>query len=147
PISILFPYTTLFRSQHIYLLSESVIARSEEVSINIMQGYFDQQVKPDTDHDPKQWWEVIDRTTGDTITPNDWYYKEETGEVIIQNAKKWHRYTVSFLAYQIWDPVHMYNHITNNWDTEHHMPYDPRYPKTRAYILRRLQQWLEDHPD
>ncbi|HLR09080.1 MAG TPA: 1,3-beta-galactosyl-N-acetylhexosamine phosphorylase [Bacillota bacterium] len=133
--------------QHIYLLSESVIARSEEVSINIMQGYFDQQVKPDTDHDPKQWWEVIDRTTGDTITPNDWYYKEETGEVIIQNAKKWHRYTVSFLAYQIWDPVHMYNHITNNWDTEHHMPYDPRYPKTRAYILRRLQQWLEDHPD
>src|SRR5699024_6917994 len=34
-----------------------------------------------------------------------------------------------------------------NWDTEHHMPYDPRYPKTRAYILRRLQQWLEDHPD
>src|SRR5690625_7071085 len=41
----------------------------------------------------------------------------------------------------------MYNHITNNWDTEHHMPYDPRHPETRSYILKELERWLSAHPD
>ncbi|WP_164217795.1 1,3-beta-galactosyl-N-acetylhexosamine phosphorylase [Virgibacillus sp. YIM 98842] len=133
--------------QHIYLMSEAVTAKSEEVTIPILKGYFDQQVQPDTDHDPKQWWEVINRTTGKAVSPEQWSYDTETQEVILKNANKWHCYTVNFLAYQIWDPVHMYNHITNNWDTEHHLPYDPRYPKTREYILERLRNWLDDHPD
>ncbi|HLR52045.1 MAG TPA: 1,3-beta-galactosyl-N-acetylhexosamine phosphorylase [Candidatus Avamphibacillus sp.] len=133
--------------QHIYLMSEAVTAKSEKVSIPVMKGYFDQQFQPDTDHDPKEWWEVINRTTGEVVSPDQWSYHAETQEVMLENAQKWHRYTVNFLAYQIWDPVHMYNHITNNWDTEHQMPYDPRYPKTREYILDRLKQWLDEHPD
>ncbi|MFC0302660.1 1,3-beta-galactosyl-N-acetylhexosamine phosphorylase [Virgibacillus soli] len=133
--------------QHFYLMSEHVTAHTEKVVIPIMKGYFDQQVKPDTDHDPKEWWEVINRTTGEVVSPEDWSYHDETKEVTIDNAKKWHRYTVSFLAWQLWDPVHMYNHITNNWDTEHHMTYDPHYPETREYILNKLRTWLEDHPD
>ncbi|MDY0409235.1 1,3-beta-galactosyl-N-acetylhexosamine phosphorylase N-terminal domain-containing protein [Virgibacillus soli] len=98
--------------QHFYLMSEHVTAHTEKVVIPIMKGYFDQQVKPDTDHDPKEWWEVINRTTGEVVSPEDWSYHDETKEVTIDNAKKWHRYTVSFLAWQLWDPVHMYNHIT-----------------------------------
>jgi len=133
--------------QHIYLMSEAVTAKSEKISIPIMKGYFDQQVQPDTDHDPKEWWEVINRTTGEIVGPNQWSYDSDAQEVVLENAQKWHRYTVNFLAYQIWDPVHMYNHITNNWDTEHQMPYDPRYPKTREYILEKLKQWLDEHPD
>lgn len=133
--------------QHIYLMSEPVTAKSEEISIPVMKGYFDQQFKPDTDHDPKQWWEVINRTSGQVVAPEEWTYNEATQEVILTHAEKWHRYTVNFLAYQIWDPVHMYNHITNNWDTEHQMPYDPRYPKTRKYILDKLRTWLDEHPD
>src|SRR5699024_2364403 len=133
--------------QHIYLMSEAVTAKSENVSIPVMKGYFDQQFQPDTDHDPKEWWEVINRTTGEVVSPDQWRYHAETQEAMLENAQKWHRYTVNFLAYQIWDPVHMYNHITNNWDTEHQMPYDPRYPKTREYILDRLKQWLDEHPD
>src|SRR5699024_10212543 len=81
------------------------------------------------------------------VGPNQWSYDSDAQEVVLENAQKWHRYTVNFLAYQIWDPVHMYNHITNNWDTEHQMPYDPRYPKTREYILEKLKQWLDEHPD
>jgi len=133
--------------QHIYLMSEPVTAKAKETSISIMTGYFNQQFKPDTDHDPKQWWEVINRTSGQVVAPEEWTYNEATQEVILTNAEKWHRYTVNFLAYQIWDPVHMYNHITNNWDTEHQMPYDPRYPKTRKYILDKLRTWLDEHPD
>lgn len=133
--------------QHIYLLSEYVTSNSKKVTIPIMKGFFDQQVKPDIDHDPKVWWEVIDRTTGNIVHPESWEYDQNSMEVTIGRAQQWHRYSVTFLAYQLWDPVHMYNHITNEWDTEHHMPYDPRYPKTRQYILDKLRIWLEEHPD
>src|SRR5690625_7246937 len=111
-------------------MSESVTSTAEEVSIPIMKGFFDQQIKPDTDHDPKQWWEVINRTTGQIISPNQWCFNKKTDVVTIVQAQKWHRYTVNFLAYQLWDHVHMYNHITNNLDTDHHMT---NYIQTIAY--------------
>lgn len=133
--------------QHYYLLSEYVTATSNTVEIEIMKHYNDEQVKPDTLHDPKEWWEVINRTTGEIVATENWSYSEETGLVTINGAQKWHRYTVTFLAWQLWDPVHMYNHITNNWETEHHMTYDPRYDETREYILEGLHKWLQARPD
>lgn len=133
--------------QHYYLLSEYVTATAETVEIPVMKHYHPDQVRPDTLHDPKEWWEVMDRTTGEVVNPADWHYNEETGLVTIDPAQKWHRYTVAFLAWQLWDPVHMYNHTTNNWETEHHMTYDPRYPETRQYILDGLHKWLEARPD
>lgn len=133
--------------QHFYLMSEPVTARANHVDISIMTGYFDQQVSPDTDHDIKEWWEVIDRTTGEVVSPKQWTYEQDTKVVTVLQANKWHIYTVSFLAYQLWDPVHMYNHVTNQWDTEHHIPYDPRYPKTRKHIINHLKKWLDEHED
>src|SRR5690625_7202141 len=47
--------------QHIYLMSEHVTAQSTSTAIPIMKGYFDQQVQPDTDHDPKEWWRSEER--------------------------------------------------------------------------------------
>ena len=39
-------------------------------------------------------------------------------------------YTVSFLAYLIWDPVHMYNATTNGWTNfEHQITFDVRQPR------------------
>ncbi|GEM03123.1 1,3-beta-galactosyl-N-acetylhexosamine phosphorylase [Halolactibacillus miurensis] len=133
--------------QHMFIMSEPVTATEEEITIPILAGYFKDQLKPDTDNDPKKWWQVIDRTTGEVVSTDQWEYLEETEEVKVTDAKLWHRYTVNVLVYQIWDPVHMYNHITNDWTTEHQMPYDPRYPKTRHYILERLRTWLDEHPD
>ena len=133
--------------QHYYLMSEYVTASSDVVEVPIMKHYNDEQVRPDTLHDPKEWWEVINRTTGEIVSTADWSYDEETTLVTIKNVKKWHRYTVTFLAWQLWDPVHMYNHTTNNWETEHHMTYDPRYPETRQYILDGLHKWLQARPD
>ena len=41
----------------------------------------------------------------------------------VSGVAAWHEYTVSFLAYIIWDPVEMYNHLTNDWgDKEHGHP-------------------------
>ncbi len=57
--------------------------------------------------------------------------EEETGCVVIHDAVPFHEYTVSFLAYIIWDPVHMYNAVTNEWkDFEHQITFDVRQPKT-----------------
>ena len=86
----------------------------------------------------------MDRTTGEPVSTADWHY--EDGEVFI-NAKKYHEYTVSFLAYIIWDPVHMYNAVTNGWtDFEKQITFDVRQPKTRKYSMKRLRKFLEEHP-
>lgn len=83
-----------------------------------------------------------------SIPYGQWLYEEECGEVVIQEAIPFHAYTVSFLAFVIWDPVHMYNAITNDWkDEEHQMTYDVRQPKTQAYVLAKLRSWCKEHPE
>lgn len=126
--------------QQIFLMTEEHTAKNDELKIDIMSTFFDQQFKPNTaDMD---YWQVIDRTTGENVS--GWDYDGKN--VVIHNAKKYHSYTVSFLAYQIWEPVSMYNHITNNWTSEHELTVDPRYPKAQVHILERLERWLIDHP-
>lgn len=100
--------------QQIYLMSNHNTAIETTLNIEFMQGYYEEQVIPDYYHDPKKWWEVIDRTTGEVVSIEDWDLNKEIHTITINNAKKFHEYTVSFLAYAIWDPTQMYNHITNN---------------------------------
>ena len=67
--------------------------------------------------------------------------------MVIPAPEAFHEYTVSFLAYLIWDPVHMYNAVVNGWtDVEHQIPFDVRQPKTHQYTLERLRRFLESHP-
>ena len=76
-----------------------------------------------------------------------WQYDKEAGAVVIPAPEAFHEYTVSFLAYLIWDPVHMYNAVVNGWtDVEHQIPFDVRQPKTHQYTLERLRRFLESHP-
>lgn len=132
--------------QMIYLITEPVTAIDEIISIEIMRGYFKEQFKPNTKDNPKEWWEVIDRTTGEIIDSSHWDYNECAEVVTIKNIKKWHAYTVTFLAWQIWEPVSMYDYITNSWTEEHKMPLDPRYPEVRQHLLSILDKWLDEHP-
>ena len=46
--------------------------------------------------------EVIDRTTGEVVPVSEWSYDSESGDLTIHGAKKFHDYTVSFLAYIMW---------------------------------------------
>ena len=65
---------------------------------------------------------------------------------MILSAKRFHEYTVSFLAYIMWDPVHMYNAVVNDWkDVEPQITFDVRQPKTRAHSLERLRRFLDTH--
>lgn len=133
--------------QQEYLISDRVTARGTSLSIELMHGFHTEQLKVNTIDDPKRWWEVIDRTTGDVVPVDRWEFDESTGCVTIETVP-YHQYTVSFLAFLIWDPVHMYNFITNDWkDEEHQMTYDVRQPKTQIYVKEKLKRWCEENPD
>ncbi|MGV3025058.1 1,3-beta-galactosyl-N-acetylhexosamine phosphorylase [Clostridium thermobutyricum] len=134
--------------QQTYLMTKHILATGDTLEIDIMDGYFKEQVVPDSTHDIKKFWEVIDRTIEEVVSIEDWSYDKENQKVLIKNTKPWHEYTVSFLAYCIWDPTQMYNHITNNWgDKPHDIPFNVRGKKTNEYIFKAMHKWLDEHPD
>lgn len=133
--------------QQMYLMSKHNTAFDTELAISFMDGYYGEQVIPDYLHDPKKWWEVIDRTTQQVVPAEQWELKKETHQVIVKEAKPFHEYTVSFLVYAIWDPTQMYNHITNNWgDKPHEIPFDVRQTTSGNFAKEYLIQWLKDNP-
>jgi beta-D-galactosyl-(1->4)-L-rhamnose phosphorylase len=133
--------------QQNYLMSNPVISSGNTATIDLLKGYFTEQFEINGNDDPKVWWQVFDRTTGTEVSKEDWEYNSDTGKATIYNAKPWHRYTVNFLVYRIWEAISMYNHITNGWGSrEHLMPLDPIYPETQAFILQYLEKWLREHP-
>ncbi|MCC8101069.1 MAG: 1,3-beta-galactosyl-N-acetylhexosamine phosphorylase, partial [Clostridiales bacterium] len=116
------------------------------LGISFMDGYFQEQVIPDYLHAPKKWWEVMDRTTGEAVPPGCWELDSER-HIVWVAARPFHEYTVSFLAYAIWDPTQMYNHITNNWgDKPHEIPFDVRQSSSGRFAKEYLVQWLKDNP-
>ena len=134
--------------QQIFLMSARTLAVESTLVIPFMAKYFDQQIKPDYNHDPKVWWEVIDRTNGELIDPTQWGISEKDNTLTVKNVHPFHEYTVSFLAYVLWDPTQMYNHTTNNWgDKPHDIPFDVRKPNSSKYIVEYLTQWLKENPD
>lgn len=132
--------------QQEYLISDRITAKETSLRIKLMKGFHTEQLKVNTIDEPKRWWEVVDRTTGEVVSTDKWEYDEATGEVIIQTIP-YHQYTVSFLAFLIWDPVHMYNFITNDWqNAPHQMTFDVRQPKTQVYVKNKLKKWCEENP-
>ena len=130
--------------QQMYVMTDFHMADDSVLRINLMEGLHKDLLKVNDHDDIKRWWEVMDRTLGRSLGSKEWHY--EDGEVVIK-SKKYHEYTVSFLAYIIWDPVHMYNAITNGWkDFEKQITFDVRQPKTREYSMKRLRKFLENHP-
>ena len=135
--------------QQMYLMTEFYTAMGDgELRIPIMKHLYDQQLKPNTIDDIKRWWEVVDRTTGAVVDPSGWEYDESSMEVIVSEPVCYHDYTVSFLAFIIWDPVHMYNFITNSWqNVEHQITFDVRQPKTQRHVIEKLKNWMKENPD
>ena len=132
--------------QQMYVMTPFYTAEGDRLRIPLMKGLYPDMLKPNSRDDIARWWEVMDRTTGEAVSAEQWSYEEESGEVVIE-AQAFHDYTVSFLAYIIWDPVHMYNAVTNDWqDVEHQLTFDVRQPKTHAYTMKRLRKFIEEHP-
>ena len=128
--------------QQSFLMTNPVVAESDSVKIDLMKDFFNEQFKINESDESKAYWQVFDRTTNEEV--KDWTY--ENGVVTVNGVTPWHKYTVNFLAYRIWEEISMYNHTTNNWDKEHLMQIDPRYPETQQYMLDWMKNWCETHP-
>ena len=132
--------------QQMYIMTPFYTASESNVRIELMKGLYPDMLKVNP-KDRQRWWEVIDRTTGTVVPPECWNYDEESGTVVIPHAESFHQYTVSFLAFIMWDPVHMYNAVVNDWkNTEHQITFDVRQPKTHAFTMERLRKFIAEHP-
>ena len=132
--------------QQMYIMTSFHTATEDKLKIHLMDHLYPDMLAVNTRDDIYRWWEVIDRTTGEPVSTELWSYDEETGNVVIRAAKLFHEHTVSFLAYIMWDPVHMYNAVVNDWkDVEPQITFDVRQPKTKAYSLERLRRFLDTH--
>ncbi len=130
--------------QQCYIMTGFYTADGDTVTIPLMKGISPELMMVNTNDDITRWWEVVDRTTGQVVSPDRWSYAD--GCVTVQ-AEPFHEYTVSFLAYLIWDPVHMYNATTNGWTNfEHQITFDVRQPKTHKYSMERLRKFIAEHP-
>ena len=132
--------------QQMYVRTPIYTATEKTLRVQLMKGLYPDMLTPNSRDDITRWWEVIDRSTGEVVPVADWTYDEAKGEVTVKTVP-FHDYTVSFLFFFMWDPVHMYNAVVNEWkDVEHQITFDVRQPKTHAYTLDRLRKFIEEHP-
>ena len=117
------------------------------LTIKPLDGYFTEQFRINSSEAALKYWQVFDRTADTEVDRSKWNYDETAGTVTIDEAVPFHAYTVNFLAYQIWEQISMYNHVTNSWDKEHLMPIDPRTQECREYMTKWFTDWCEAHPD
>ncbi|MEY8355771.1 1,3-beta-galactosyl-N-acetylhexosamine phosphorylase [Lachnospiraceae bacterium 54-53] len=132
--------------QQTFLSTEPRTAGKGLLMIRLMEDFFGEQFRINDSGESMKYWQVFDRTTDRELSALLWTYDRETGSVVIGEAVPFHQYTVSFLAYRIWEEISMYNHVTNHWEKEHLMPVDPRHEETGEYLCRWLRAWCEEHP-
>lgn len=133
--------------QQTFLMTHPSTAVDGRLTVALMEDYFEEQFRVNDSAEAMKYWQVYDRTTGSLVDASKWHYDRKEQTVVIEGVTPWHNYTVSFLAYRIWEEISMYNHTTNNWDKEHLMQIDPVYPETQAYMLDWMKNWCETHPD
>ena len=82
--------------QQMYIMTPFYTAVGGDLSIHLMDHLYPDMLKVNDRDDIARWWEVMDRTTGESLPASKWEYNSETGNVIIREAEKFHDYTVSF---------------------------------------------------
>ena len=102
--------------QQTFLCTPPCVAESDTVAIGLMDSFFAEQFRINDSVAALEYWEVYDRAANVKIDNSHWNYDKEKGSVILCGITPFHKYTVSFLAYRIWEEISMYNHTTNHWD-------------------------------
>jgi beta-D-galactosyl-(1->4)-L-rhamnose phosphorylase len=129
--------------QQTFLCTPAVVAEGETLTIRLLDGFFEEQFQINDTADALESWQVYDRTAGTEVPRDRWRY---SAGMVCVDTLPWRQYTVSFLAWRIWEEISMYNHTTNNWDKEHLMQLNP-YRREALYYLREwLTSWCKSHP-
>jgi beta-D-galactosyl-(1->4)-L-rhamnose phosphorylase len=133
--------------QQTFLMTSPMIAIKAQIIIPLMKDYFGEQFKVNSSKASMKYWQVFDRTVDQVVPVEDWSYDEGLEEVTVQRCLPWHKYSVSFLAYRIWEEISMYNHTTNHWDKEHLLQIDPIHSEAQEYLSEWLEHWCRTHPE
>lgn len=131
--------------QQTFLCTPPQLAEEGCLDICLMEAFFEQQFQVNETKESREYWQVYDRTMNRLVSDRCWSY--QSGIVTIHKAEPWHEYTVSFLAYRIWEEISMYNHVTNQWDKEHLLQLDPRSKDVQDYLYAWLEEWCRNNPD
>ena len=132
--------------QQTFLMTQPKVAKGGEVEFGLMDDFFEGQFQVNSSKEALGYWQLYDRTANREVPSGQWKYDEKTRVLTAEGLTPWHKYTVSFLAYRIWEEISMYNHTTNHWEKEHLMQIDPRYPEVQEYLLGWMKRWCEEHP-
>lgn len=132
--------------QQTFLCTSPQMAESDVLAVSLMDDFFSEQFEVNASDDAVKYWQVYDRTEGKEVPAREWGYVSAKKAVLIHHPIPYHFYTVSFLAYRIWEEINMYNGMTNHWTSEHLMPVDPIYPETRQFLIEWLDNWCREHP-
>lgn len=127
-----------------YLMTPRQTFTGSPLKFDLMSDWCSEKYRLNDDDEPAKWWDVIDRTTGEFLTSNQWDYL--AGVVTINDGIAFHEYTVNFLVYQTWDSTSMYNAMVNNWTGPKVMSVDPFDEAVYAHLMDYFDHWLSDHP-
>lgn len=122
------------------------MAVGETLRIPVIRGFFAEQFAVNDTPAAMAYWQVYDRTAGAEVPRGDWRWDAAAGEVEIR-ATPWRQYTVSFLAWRIWEEISMYNHITNGWTKEHLLQLNPYRSEAQRYLQDWMRGWCDANPD
>jgi beta-D-galactosyl-(1->4)-L-rhamnose phosphorylase len=129
--------------QQCFLMTSPKVATEDQITVLLMEDYFEEQFAVNETEDSMKYWQVYDRTTQEVVPRENWTY--QNGSVTVSGLTPWHKYTVSFMAYRIWEEISMYNHTTNNWDKEHLMQIDPMHAEAQEYLIQWMDTWCREH--
>ena len=131
--------------QQTFLGSRPVVAAEETVEIPLLAGYFTEQFVLNETPEALALMQVWDRTANVEMPRENWRYAQ--GSVKVTGCVPGRSYTANFLCYRVWEEINMYNHTTNNWQSEHLRQLDPRHPEAWAYLQDWLERWCVENPD
>lgn len=129
--------------QNFALISKRYTAFENTLVIPLLEDIIDGQCEVNL-YEYKKYWQVYDRTTGELHSDFEYI---GNNNVLIQNTIKFHEYTVSYFALNTWDPVQIYNYVTNNWTCEKDLDLDPIYDEALEHMLFKMEEWLKANED
>lgn len=133
------------KQQQVFLMTTPRMAVDVNHKIRLLEGFSKEQFAVNDSAEAMSYWQVYDRTENREVARRLWDYDKES-QIVSISTIPWHKYTVSFLAYRIWEEISMYNHKTNHWDKEHLMQINPIHKEVQEYMTDWMRRWCEEHP-
>jgi len=134
----------LHARQQNFLSTTPVTATGSQLTVQLLDGFFEEQFSVNDSENALPYWQVYDRTADELVPAESWKYADGTVTI---NTIPFRQYTVSFLAWRNWEEISMYNHTTNNWNKEKLMQLNPYPPGAMDYLKQWFVNWCETHPN